>query len=71
MRGVGHMSLPIDRRIVRDITATLAHLDSDGATVTAGVTRLERSTGDETTSETDSMPNRLRSRLRVRRSARG
>jgi hypothetical protein len=40
VRGVGHMSLPIDRRIVREIAATLAHLDSDGSTVTAGVTRL-------------------------------
>jgi triacylglycerol lipase len=40
VRGVGHMSLPIDRRVVREITATLALLDSDGATVTAGVTRL-------------------------------
>jgi triacylglycerol lipase len=41
VRGVGHMSLPIDRRIVREITTTLAHLDSGGGTVTAGVTRLE------------------------------
>jgi triacylglycerol lipase len=40
VQGVGHMSLPIDRRIVREITSTLALLDSDGATVTAGVTRL-------------------------------
>jgi pimeloyl-ACP methyl ester carboxylesterase len=41
VRGVGHMSLPIDSRIVREITATLAHLDSDGGTLTAGVTRLD------------------------------
>jgi hypothetical protein len=41
VQGVGHMSLPIDRRIVREITATLALLDSDGATLSAGVTRLE------------------------------
>jgi triacylglycerol lipase len=41
VHGVGHMSLPIDRRIVREITATLALLDSDGATLSAGVTRLE------------------------------
>ncbi|HTW20313.1 MAG TPA: alpha/beta fold hydrolase [Mycobacteriales bacterium] len=40
VRGVGHMSLPIDRRIVREITHTLAHLNSHGATLTAGVTRL-------------------------------
>jgi triacylglycerol lipase len=41
VRGVGHMSLPIDRRIVREITATLALLDSDGATLNAGMTRLD------------------------------
>jgi hypothetical protein len=40
LRGVGHMSLPIDRRVVREITALLAHLDEDGATVTAGVTSI-------------------------------
>jgi triacylglycerol lipase len=41
VRGVGHTSLPIDRRIVREITATLAHLASDGATLSAGITRLD------------------------------
>jgi hypothetical protein len=40
VRGVGHLSLPIHRRVVHEIVATLAHLDSDGTTVTAGVTRL-------------------------------
>ncbi|HVV75596.1 MAG TPA: alpha/beta fold hydrolase [Mycobacteriales bacterium] len=40
VRGVGHLSLPIHRRIVHEIVSTLAHLDSDGATVTAGVTRI-------------------------------
>jgi triacylglycerol lipase len=45
VRGVGHMSLPIDRRIGREISSTLAHLDSDGVTVTAGVTRLPRTDG--------------------------
>jgi triacylglycerol lipase len=40
LRGVGHMSLPIDRRVVREITALLAHLDEDGATVTPGVTPI-------------------------------
>ena len=38
--GVGHMSLPIDGRVTREIAATLAQLDSDGTTVTAGVTSL-------------------------------
>lgn len=41
VHGVGHMSLPIDGRIVREIATTLAHLDSDGSTVAAGVTRLD------------------------------
>jgi pimeloyl-ACP methyl ester carboxylesterase len=67
VRGVGHMSLPIDRRIVRDITATLAHLDSDGGTVTAGVTRLE----PPPTATPESVPARIRTRLRHGRSANG
>jgi hypothetical protein len=41
LRGVGHMSLPIDGRVVREITTLLAHLDADGATVTAGVTPID------------------------------
>ncbi|MDQ1706429.1 MAG: triacylglycerol lipase [Frankiaceae bacterium] len=41
VRGVGHMSLPIHGRVTREIAATLAHLDTDGTTVSAGVTRLE------------------------------
>jgi pimeloyl-ACP methyl ester carboxylesterase len=38
--GVGHLSLPINRRIVHDICGTLALLDTEGATVSAGVTQL-------------------------------
>ena len=30
LRGVGHLSLPIDRRVVHEIAHTLAHLDSSG-----------------------------------------
>ena len=41
LRGVGHMSLPIDGRVVREITSLLAHLDEDGSTVTAGVTPID------------------------------
>ena len=41
LRGVGHMSLPIDGRVVREITTILAHLDADGGTVTAGVTPID------------------------------
>ena len=40
LRGVGHMSLPIDGRVVHEIATLLAHLDEDGSTVTAGVSPL-------------------------------
>ena len=40
VRGVGHMSLPINRRAVHEISATLAHLDPAGVTLTAGVTSI-------------------------------
>ena len=40
LRGVGHMSLPIDGRVVHEIATLLAHLDEDGATVTHGVTSI-------------------------------
>ncbi|HVU74468.1 MAG TPA: alpha/beta fold hydrolase [Mycobacteriales bacterium] len=40
LRGAGHLSLPMNARVVREIVATLAHLDHDGCTVTAGVTSL-------------------------------
>ncbi len=40
VRGVGHMSLPINRRAVHEISATLAHLDPAGETLTAGVTSI-------------------------------
>ena len=40
LRGVGHMSLPIRGRVVHEIAMLLAHLDEDGSTLHAGVTRL-------------------------------
>ena len=40
VRGVGHMSLPVDGRVVHEICTTLAHLDVDGTTLAAGVTPL-------------------------------
>jgi pimeloyl-ACP methyl ester carboxylesterase len=61
VRGVGHLSLPIDRRIVHEIATTLAHLDSEGATVTAGVTRLEP--------PHESVPTRIANRIRPTRQA--
>lgn len=40
VHGVGHMSLPIQPSVVHEIGATLSQLDSDGTTLTAGITRL-------------------------------
>ncbi|MGZ4594426.1 MAG: esterase/lipase family protein [Actinomycetes bacterium] len=59
VRGVGHMSLPIHRRAVHEISMTLAQLDPDGATVTPGVTSITSDrAGDER------VPPRLPSRER-------
>jgi pimeloyl-ACP methyl ester carboxylesterase len=40
LHGVGHMSLPIDGQVVREIAALLAHLDEDGSTLTPGVSNI-------------------------------
>jgi triacylglycerol lipase len=45
VRGVGHMSLPIDRRVTREIAATLAQLDSQGGTVKPGLSHIAPSAG--------------------------
>lgn len=45
VRGVGHMSLPIDGGVVHEICTTLAHLDHEGHTVAAGATSIASSTG--------------------------
>ena len=63
LRGVGHMSLPIDSRVVREITALLAHLDEDGTTVTAGVTSIDA------VPPATVRPAPLRIRFRLRRSS--
>ena len=54
LQGVGHMSLPIHGPVVREIAALLAHLDEDGATVTAGVTPI--TAGGSTTPATPATP---------------
>ena len=64
LRGVGHMSLPIDGRVVREITTLLAHLDEDGATVTAGITSI-----DATTPPQVPAPQPVARRFRLRRTA--
>jgi hypothetical protein len=44
VRGVGHMSLPVDGRVVHEICTTLAHLDHEGQTVVVGVTPITSTT---------------------------
>ena len=40
VRRTGHMSLPIDGRVVHGICSALSHLDHDGSTLATGVTEL-------------------------------
>lgn len=44
-RGVGHLSLPVDGRVVHEICTTLSHLDHDGATVAVGTTAITSASG--------------------------
>ena len=67
VRGVGHMSLPIDGRVTHEIAATLAQLDHHGSTLHRGVTFLE-TTGPSASSVTP-VPSRTRRAARTRRSA--
>ncbi len=43
VRGVGHLSLPVDGRVVHEICTTLAHLDHEGHTVATGATSITSS----------------------------
>ena len=45
VRGVGHMSLPIHGEIVHRICTLLAHLDTDGSTLTPGVASIDAAAG--------------------------
>jgi hypothetical protein len=45
VHGVGHMSLPIDRRVVAEVTRTLSHLHADGSTETPAVTSIHPAMG--------------------------
>lgn len=45
VRGVGHMSLPIQPRLAREISDALSYLHSDGSTMTRGVTSLSPQRG--------------------------
>jgi triacylglycerol lipase len=41
IKGVGHMSLPVDRRVVHEISTALAQLDHDGSQLSSGVTSID------------------------------
>lgn len=45
IRGIGHMSLPVDRRVVHEISTALAQLDHDGSQLSSGVTSIDSTTG--------------------------
>jgi pimeloyl-ACP methyl ester carboxylesterase len=45
--GVGHMSLPIDRRVVREVVQTLAHLHADGSADAAADTGAAEDTAPD------------------------
>lgn len=46
VRGVGHMSLPVDGRVVHEICTTLAHIDVDGQVVAEGATSITSAAGN-------------------------
>ena len=45
LRGVGHMSLPIDGRVVHAIATLLARLDEDASTGSVGAAAVQRTSG--------------------------
>ena len=53
VRGVGHMSLPVDGRVLHEITTTLAHVNADGTTLAPGATSIASSTARRTTARGD------------------
>jgi pimeloyl-ACP methyl ester carboxylesterase len=42
LHGAGHLTLPMLREVVHGISSALAHLDTDGSTMTSGITPLAR-----------------------------
>jgi triacylglycerol lipase len=45
LRGIGHMSLPVDRRVVHEISSALAQLDHDGSQLESGVISIDSTPG--------------------------
>jgi triacylglycerol lipase len=41
LRGAGHFSLPMDRRVVQEVVQALTYLHTDGTTATASVTSID------------------------------
>lgn len=66
VRGVGHMSLPVDGRVVHEICTTLAHIDIDGHVVAEGVTSITSAVGQR--SRADSAQSRGEATARTRTS---
>lgn len=58
IRGIGHMSLPVDRRVVHEISTALAQLDHDGTQLSSGVTSIDSTTGRSTTAPRAARPGR-------------
>lgn len=45
VRGIGHMSFPVDGRVIHEICTTLSQLDTDGSTLVRGATSIGSSLG--------------------------
>ncbi len=58
IRGIGHMSLPVDRRVVNEISVALAQLDHDGTQLSSGVTSIDSTPGREPDAPRASRPGR-------------
>jgi pimeloyl-ACP methyl ester carboxylesterase len=70
IRGVGHMSLPIHGKVVHEICTTLAHLDHDGSTRTAGVTPIAGRASTSASAPEPAAPVRSGRRTRTRAGSR-
>jgi pimeloyl-ACP methyl ester carboxylesterase len=66
VRGCGHLSLPIDGRVVHEICTTLSHLDHEGHTVAVGATSIASSTGRPRSQDRVDVPSALPSSHRSR-----